>query len=189
MQRHLKKLLQSKILLLNVISNPAHMAGFFISQRILWLMSKSRNLQDWLDAYGESHQHPTNKLIHWICVPIIAYSILALSSMVSFSGIPLNLGHLLVLLAFIFYIRLSISMAWAMLLFGALCLLIARSASNGPLPLWESSISLFIAAWLGQFYGHKLEGKKPSFLKDIQFLLIGPAWLMSDLFRKFGLKY
>jgi uncharacterized membrane protein YGL010W len=52
------------------------------------------------------------------------------------------------------------------------------------IPLTLFSISVFIIAWTGQFYGHKIEGKKPSFLKDLQFLLIGPAWVIENLFTK-----
>ena len=48
---------------------------------------------------------------------------------------------------------------------------------------------LFVLAWIGQFIGHKVEGKKPSFFKDLQFLLIGPAWLMSFVYRAAGLRY
>lgn len=157
-------------------------------------MSSTRSLEDWLDAYGESHQNATNKLIHWICVPIIAYSILAFASLVNFPapfnvGLFENLASVLVLGAFLFYLRLSVPMAFAMLIFGGLCLFIADLAATSPIPLWETSLTLFISAWLGQFYGHKIEGKKPSFLKDLQFLMIGPAWLMADLFRKVGIKY
>jgi len=57
------------------------------------------------------------------------------------------------------------------------------------MPVWQFSLIVFVVAWIGQFYGHKLEGKKPSFLKDIQFLMIGPAWIMADIFKKIGLKY
>jgi uncharacterized membrane protein YGL010W len=56
-------------------------------------------------------------------------------------------------------------------------------------PLWLVCVIIFVVAWIGQFYGHKVEGKKPSFLKDIQFLLIGPAWLMHFIYRKLGIPY
>jgi uncharacterized membrane protein YGL010W len=56
-------------------------------------------------------------------------------------------------------------------------------------PLWASSLALFIAAWLGQFYGHRVEGKKPSFLKDLQFLLVGPAWLLHFIYKQLGIAY
>ena len=51
------------------------------------------------------------------------------------------------------------------------------------------SLMIFIVAWIGQFIGHKIEGKKPSFFQDLQFLLIGPAWLLSFIYDKLGIKY
>ena len=55
-------------------------------------------------------------------------------------------------------------------------------------PLWIFSVIIFVIAWTGQFIGHKIEGKKPSFIKDIQFLLIGPAWLLSFIYKKIGIQ-
>lgn len=54
---------------------------------------------------------------------------------------------------------------------------------------WMVFVGIFVLAWIGQFYGHKIEGKKPSFLKDLQFLLIGPIWLLHFVLKKAGLKY
>ena len=56
-------------------------------------------------------------------------------------------------------------------------------------PLWLTSLTIFIAAWIGQFIGHALEGKRPSFFKDLQFLLIGPLWLLAAAYRRLGLSY
>ena len=53
----------------------------------------------------------------------------------------------------------------------------------------KTSLIIFVIAWIGQFIGHKIEGKKPSFFEDIQFLLIGPAWLLSFIYNKLGIKY
>jgi uncharacterized membrane protein YGL010W len=55
--------------------------------------------------------------------------------------------------------------------------------------LWQVCLALFIVAWIFQFIGHKIEGKKPSFFKDLQFLLIGPAWLLSFIYQKVGIRY
>jgi len=77
-----------------------------------------------------------------------------------------------------------------MLLFIAVCLYVSNALYNNPyLPLWAIAVIVFALAWVGQFYGHKVEGKKPSFLKDIQFLLIGPAWLMHFIYRRLGITY
>lgn len=151
-----------------------------------------RTLDSWLAEYGESHQHPTNKAIHWICVPVIFFSVVGLLYAVKLPGLALGelqltVAHLVLVLAVVYYVRLSVSLAVGLLLFALICLVLCGLIEQYvAAPLWAVCLVLFVAAWVGQFYGHKVEGKKPSFLKDLQFLLIGPAWLMSFLYRSMG---
>jgi uncharacterized membrane protein YGL010W len=149
-------------------------------------------IQQWLAEYGESHQNHTNKLIHWICVPTIFFSIIGLLYTVKLpfeiGGIVVNVAIVVLVLAIIYYISLSRTLWIGLLLFAILCLWLCNLIEQANfLPLWQVSLILFALAWIGQFYGHKVEGKKPSFLKDIQFLLIGPAWLMSFIYKKLGI--
>src|SRR6478609_5162761 len=142
-----------------------------------------RTINQWLDEYGESHRNETNKLIHWICVPAIFFSITGLLYCIKLplritSSLQLNVALLVLLLTAIYYLTLSLSIGIGMLLFGIFCVALCYVIEIFiPIPLWEVCLIIFIAAWIGQFYGHKVEGKKPSFFKDIQFLLIGPMWL------------
>ncbi|MFN0081019.1 MAG: DUF962 domain-containing protein [Ferruginibacter sp.] len=150
-----------------------------------------RTISDWLSAYWESHKTETNKLIHWICVPAIVFSILGMLHVIKlpfYLGVyQLNVGLLVSLVALLYYFLLSASLSIGMFLYLAVCMLIANLIErSGMVPLWLFSIIIFALAWAGQFYGHKIEGKKPSFLKDIQFLMIGPAWLMSFIYKKIG---
>ncbi len=154
-----------------------------------------RTVNQWLDEYGESHRNETNKLIHWFCVPSIFFSITGLLYSIKFpfqltENLRLNVAMIVLLLAVIYYVTLSVSLGFGMLLFGVFCLAICYLIENYlPLSLWLFCLIVFIAAWIGQFYGHKVEGKKPSFFKDLQFLLIGPMWLMSFIYKKMGVKY
>ena len=159
-------------------------------------MSKALNIL--LEEYGESHQNSTNKLIHWICVPLIFYSIIALVySIPNEILIPIfgdsiwaNWATITLVIVLIYYAKLSIPIAIGMLLFSAVCMFVCQYLSSTvDVSLWIIALVIFVAAWVGQFYGHKVEGKKPSFLKDLQFLLIGPAWLMHFLYKKWGVKY
>ena len=94
------------------------------------------------------------------------------------------------MIVLIYYAKLSIPIAIGMLLFSAVCMFVCQYLSSTvDVSLWIIALVIFVAAWVGQFYGHKVEGKKPSFLKDLQFLLIGPAWLMHFLYKKWGVKY
>ena len=101
-----------------------------------------------------------------------------------------NWATIALLLVLYYYITLSVPLALGMFLFSAVCLAAANLLSLFlPIPLWLFSIILFIVAWILQFYGHKIEGKKPSFFKDVQFLLIGPAWLMHFIYKRLGIGY
>lgn len=150
-------------------------------------------IQQWLSEYGESHKNETNKAIHWICVPTIFFSIVGLLYGVrlpfSIAGVQINVAILAMVLVIAYYFILSKTLWIGMLLFGVTCLLLCNLIEkSGFMPLWLFCLLLFTVAWIGQFYGHKIEGKKPSFLKDIQFLMIGPAWLMSFIYQKIGLR-
>ena len=48
------------------------------------------------------------------------------------------------------------------------------------------AIGVFVVAWIGQFIGHKIEGRRPSFLTDLVYLLVGPLWTLSKLYKRLG---
>lgn len=138
-----------------------------------------KTLTAWLNDYSESHQNPVNKSIHWICVPIIYFSVFgALYALHPWAA----LAALAVALAF--YAPLSLSLALGMLI-----LTVAMLGLISVMPhILLISAALFVLAWIGQFYGHMVEGKKPSFFKDLQFLLVGPIWLLNFVYLRLGIK-
>lgn len=150
-----------------------------------------KTLDQWFSEYAVSHQNPKNKAIHYICVPAIYFSIVGLLMSIPNDflrnlfnlNLPIleNWAFVVLLFVLIFYIRLSISMAFKIAVLSAICLIVNYYIGLH-LPLWLFSIGVFALAWIGQFYGHNIEGKKPSFLKDLQFLLIGPAWVVENIF-------
>ena len=153
------------------------------------------------DKYAESHQDPTNKLIHWICVPLIVFSILGLVWTIPFPYLEflgkyngfVNWASFLIAFSIYYYYRLSPVMSYFMLLsVFVMSFLIVQlekvEASGGP-AVWLVCAVIFVLAWIGQFIGHKIEGKKPSFLDDVKFLLIGPIWLIHFICKKIGVRY
>jgi uncharacterized membrane protein YGL010W len=140
-----------------------------------------RKVDELFARYGESHRHPTNEAIHWICVPLITWSVLAAlwaaAPVVAYIGIGLAVA---------FYAWLSVQIAVGMLALFALMVY--------PLTLLGSKAFIvagvvFVLAWIGQFVGHAIEGRKPSFLEDVKFLLVGPAWLLHFIYRRAGIPY
>ena len=151
-----------------------------------------KTIQQWLSEYGESHKNETNKTIHWICVPCIFFSLVGLLYSIKLpfiiGNIQINAALIAIAFAIIYYAVLSRTIWIGMLLFSVFCLWICHIIeSTGIIPLWAFCVTVFAIAWAGQFYGHKVEGKKPSFLKDLQFLMIGPAWLMSFIYKRLGI--
>ena len=128
-------------------------------------------------------------------MPSIAASLIAFLWLIptptAFERVPyLNWATIVVALSMVFYLRLSVSLALGMLLF-SLCAIAGIIAYEryGPTPLWQLALAVFVVAWIGQFIGHAVEGKKPSFFQDLQFLLIGPIWLLGFVYRKLRIPY
>ena len=140
-----------------------------------------RKVDELFARYGESHQNPRNKAIHWICVPLITWSVLAVFWWAS----PIA-AYALIALSMVFYVWLSPAIAVGML--GVSALFVYPLTLLGSHVL-VAAITVFVVAWIGQFIGHHIEGKKPSFFEDVKFLLVGPAWLLGHLYRKFGIAY
>lgn len=140
-----------------------------------------RPVDQMLERYGEFHRNRANKAIHWVCVPLIVWSVLGVLWSVS----PVA-ALVAIALTIVFYLWLSPALALGMLALMALMV--------WPLTLLGSralvvSIAVFVGAWVGQFIGHAIEGRKPAFLEDVRSLLIGPAWLLADFYRRVGIRY
>jgi uncharacterized membrane protein YGL010W len=151
-----------------------------------------KNLQQWLTEYSESHQHPTNIIIHKFAVPLIVMSLLGMIWCLPFPKLSFmpwfNWSLLISLLAILFYLSLSISMALGMTLYVILqSFLFFWLEPRLPTPLWLLMLVIFAVAWVLQFIGHHIEGKRPSFFQDVRFLLIGPLWVLFSLYKKLGL--
>jgi len=160
-----------------------------------------KSADTWFDEYGESHQNPTNKAIHWVCVPAILFASVGLFWAIpapdAFRGVLsgrmeplLNWGTVLIFVALVFYLRLSLSIFLGMAVVSAATLwgnlLIWE---HDPQMHWKANLGIFLVAWAFQFIGHKIEGQKPSFFQDLQFLLVGPAWLLHFIYKKLGVPY
>ena len=160
-----------------------------------------RPVDVYFEKYAESHQNHTNKTIHWICVPSIVFSLFGLIWAIPFPTLVflgqyqgyINWASFLIAFSIYYYYRLSPVLSYVMLLLmfvfsGGIIALEKWEQIGGP-AMWQSCLGIFVLAWAGQFIGHKIEGKKPSFFDDLKFLLIGPIWLIHFLFKKAGIKY
>jgi len=140
-----------------------------------------RKVDELFGRYDEFHRNPANKAIHWICVPLIVWSLLGMLWAVS----PIA-AYAAIVASMVFYLWLSLPLALGMAA--------VMAAMVYPLTLLGEralivSITVFVVAWIGQFIGHLIEGRKPAFLEDVRSLLVGPAWLLGFVYRRLGIVY
>jgi uncharacterized membrane protein YGL010W len=164
--------------------------------------AQSRLVDVYFDKYSESHQNHTNEIIHWICVPSIVFSLFGLVWAIPFPHIEIlgrfngyvNWASFLMTFSLYYYYRLSPVLTYFMIIlimfFSAGIVTLEKMHTKAGWPqMWEVCLGIFVLAWIGQFIGHKIEGKKPSFLDDLKFLLIGPIWLLHFILKKAKIKY
>ncbi|MBZ2167230.1 DUF962 domain-containing protein [Marinobacter sp. F4216] len=155
-----------------------------------------RSLQQFLSDYGDSHQNPLNQWIHIVCVPAILISTLGLlwlvpiGSWLGLSGAAaewVNGATLLGVLSGILYLRLSFWVFLLMVGWFAVSVWAILSVKAAGWSLFWTSLIIWVLAWVVQVYGHKVEGKKPSFVEDLVFLLIGPIFVSVEFAAKLGI--
>jgi uncharacterized membrane protein YGL010W len=143
--------------------------------------SAPRKVDQLLAHYAESHQDPRNERIHFVAIPLIMVSLLGLL----FSIHPWA-AYGFVLASMVYYARLSTFWLVTMALLSCVGLALVHAMGGYVLPI---SIGLFVAAWVAQFVGHRMEGRKPSFFEDLQYLWVGPMFVLSKLFLKLGIRW
>ena len=147
-----------------------------------------RNLEQQITQYAAYHRDRRNIATHFVGVPMIVFSvILALANILI--G-PVHLGWIGVLTAAIYYLvldrPLGFAMAFYLFMNAVLASLIAAYTSTvAGLGL---AAACFIIGWAIQFVGHKYEGMKPAFTDDLIGLVIGPLFVMTELFFMLGAK-
>ena len=142
-----------------------------------------RKVDALLQHYGLSHTHPVNEVIHFVAIPAI---------MLSLNGLLFALHPALVLVliagSLVYYARLSWPFTLCMLLLSSVMLALVDAMSVAGI-LVPASVGIFVAAWIFQFIGHHLEGKKPSFFEDLQYLLVGPLFVLSKAFERLNVRW
>ncbi|MDD1780229.1 DUF962 domain-containing protein [Enterovibrio sp. ZSDZ35] len=144
-----------------------------------------KSLEEWFEEYGESHQNPINQKIHKVAVPGIFFSVAGLLWEIPsshFSDIAIAPYFIVLAMVLVFYLVLSFKAFVVMAAFSAFCTMVLVELQSANIDILVLSIAMFVVLWILQFVGHHIEGKKPSFFKDVQFLLIGPAWVFHFFF-------
>jgi len=145
-------------------------------------LERGRKVDRLLAHYAESHRHPTNELIHVVAIPAIMLSIVglchALHPWAAYAVLAASLVYYALLRSPVFLLTMAV---WSVLL-----LALVRAMGEHALAI---SLAIFVVGWIFQFIGHRIEGKKPSFFEDVQYLWVGPLFVASLGFRRLGVRW
>jgi len=143
--------------------------------------TEARKVDQLLAHYGESHRHPRNEAIHFVAIPLIMLSLVGLL----YAAHPW-IAYAFIAASLVYYARLSMVFLASMVALSALALVLVHAMGARVLAI---SAVIFVGAWIAQFIGHKIEGKKPSFFEDLQYLWVGPLFVLSKLYQRLGVRW
>lgn len=141
----------------------------------------TRKVDQLLAHYEESHRNPRNERIHFVAIPLIMLSLIGL-----LYTLHPWVAYAFILASMVYYARLSTVFLASMALLSVVGLALVYAMGEHRLTI---SVALFVGAWIAQFVGHKIEGRKPSFFEDLQYLWVGPIFVLSKLFLKLGIRW
>ena len=154
-----------------------------------------RLADEWLGEYGRHHNDRANRVIHWLSIPFVVTSLVGLlwslpvPDTFSEATPVLNWGTIFLMAAVVYYFIISISLAFGVLPFVLLVILGVTWLEQFSFPLWLTSAAIFIVALAAQRIGHEIEGNRPSFIVDLQYLMMGPVWLLAIVYKRLGIPY
>jgi uncharacterized membrane protein YGL010W len=141
----------------------------------------ARKVDQLLAHYEESHRDPRNERIHFVAIPLIMLSLIGLLYVLH----PW-VAYAFILASMVYYARLSTVFLVTMAVLSVVGLALVYAMGEYRLTI---SVAIFVGAWIAQFVGHNMEGRKPSFFEDLQYLWVGPIFVLSKLFLKFGIRW
>lgn len=152
-------------------------------------------IDNWLDRYERGHRDLTNPVVYWAAVPMV---VLGTVGLLWYLPIPaefheisplLNWGSAFLIAATIYYFIISLSIAIGLLPFmlGLASLQLWLAATE--YPALGVSVGLLVAGTVGLWLGRRGSGGLRAVLQDLQLMMIGPAWLLSVMYRRFGIPY
>ena len=101
----------------------------------------------------------------------------------------LNWGTAFLMSAAVYYFIISVSLAIGMLPFVLGVAGIHTWLEQSDFSPLRVSLGLLAAGIIGLFMGHRNKSSLRPVLQDIQLMMIGPAWLLSVLYRRIGIPF
>ncbi len=149
----------------------------------------------WLQHYEDTHQDLTYPMVYWAAVPMVVLGTVGILWNLPipdqfFEISPLlNWGTAFLMATAVYYFIISVSLAIGMLPFLLGIAGVQNWLTNSDYSPLRVSIGLLVAGIIGLWMGHRNQGSLRPVLRDLQLMMIGPAWLLSVLYRRIGIPF
>lgn len=150
----------------------------------------------YFEKYSESYQTPAQKIIHWVSMIVIIFSLLGLFWAIPFPYLKFlgqyngffNWASFLIAAGVYYYYKKAPTLSYIVFLLFFACSYFVMQLDNlhksgGP-ALWLVCGVLFIVFASLQFSNLKIKNKKPSFSDGLNFMIISPLWVLHFLFKR-----
>jgi len=146
---------------------------------------------DWLSRYERTHVGLENGLVYWVAVPMVVVGTVGLlwtlPVPLRFEEISplLNWGSTFLMVTAVYYFIISVTLAIGLLPFLLGVAGIQLWLGQSLLPATGVSMALLLAGTVGLALGRR--GHVAAVVLDLQLMMIGPAWLLSLIYRRFNI--
>lgn len=152
-----------------------------------------KTVEEQLSNYKSVHFNKSNIKTHFVGIPLIVWAITVLLSLQTFTvdiagnSLTYTPAIVLFIVALVYYLKLHAKLALGMLMYIIANIYLASLVTAMASALWIA-IGAFVVGWIIQFIGHIYEKAKPAFFDDIMGLVIGPLFLMAEVYFALGLE-
>lgn len=158
-------------------------------------MSSERSLDEWADKYGALRAGGPGRVNAWLGIPLIVGSLLGIlwaapvPAVLRDASPAINYATLFLMATFVYYCILSISLGFGGFLFLLLAVIPSVLITNAALPLAQIASSVFLVTLVWQLVETKRATGRMLVIRNLQYLMLGPIWMLRAAFRKLGLPY
>lgn len=148
---------------------------------------------DWLKRYEDSHLELRYPMLYWAAVPMVVLGTVGVLWTLPVPGefyeiSPLlNWGSAFLMAAAVYYFIISVPLAIGMLPFTLGVAAWQHWLETSDFSPLRVSAGLLLAGIIGLWLGRRRQWSVGPLLQDLQMMMIGPAWLLSVLYRRIGI--
>ena len=149
--------------------------------------------ESWLERYEVNHRDLTWPWIYWAAVPMVVVgtvgALWSLPVPQEFYDISplLNWGSAFLMVTTVYYFIISVSIAIGLLPFVMSIAFVHMWLPGSGFSAVRVSLGLLLAGIIGLWLGHRNKRGFGALIEDVQTIMIGPAWLLSVLYKRLGI--